>query len=373
VRKIEKIPFAHQTMFAELSARAMDADFDEQFPENGSFVRMASKGRSYWYYSKYTPNSVSPGPGSRSKIYVGPVDDPDITARVESFADIKVNYRERRKMVQSLVAAGLPSPTGLVGDITEALWKAGFFRLRSIVIGTLAFQTYGGYLGVNMPNASLMTGDADFAQFHSISYAVDDAMPSILDVLCAVDPTFQAVPHLGSKALSTKFRNATRFEVEFLTPNRGSDGNQGKPAPMPALGGAGAQPLRFLDFLIYGPVRSVLLHKAGIPVTVPAPERYAIHKLIVSSQRKDDDNGRQKARKDIMQAELLIEALKLERRLTDIGLAWTEAWSLGPQWKTALSKARSQMETEAADLLRQAVAAACGEDGMAVGEFGYPE
>ena len=44
MRKFEKIPFAHQAMFAELSACAMDADFDEQLPENGSFVRVASKG-----------------------------------------------------------------------------------------------------------------------------------------------------------------------------------------------------------------------------------------------------------------------------------------------------------------------------------------
>lgn len=60
---------------------------------------------------------------------------------------------------------------------------------------------------------------------------------------------------------------------------------------MPALGGASADPLRFLDFLIYEPVRAVLLHKSGISVIVPAPERYAVHKLIVASRRVVDTIG----------------------------------------------------------------------------------
>ncbi|MBL3684602.1 hypothetical protein F2981_18295 (plasmid) [Sinorhizobium meliloti] len=60
---------------------------------------------------------------------------------------------------------------------------------------------------------------------------------------------------------------------------------------MPALGGAAAQPLRFLDYLIYHPIRAVLLHGAGVLVNVPAPQRYAIHKLIVASRRLTDDDA----------------------------------------------------------------------------------
>ncbi|WP_199699252.1 GSU2403 family nucleotidyltransferase fold protein [Oleomonas cavernae] len=42
--------------------------------------------------------------------------------------------------------------------------------------------------------------------------------------------------------------------VEFLTPNRGSDDCSGRPTTMPALGGATAQPLWFLNFLIHQPI-----------------------------------------------------------------------------------------------------------------------
>ena len=122
-----------------------------------------------------------------------------------------------------------------------------------------------------------------------------------MEVLRAVDPTFAAVPHLGDTLLSSRLRNNREFEVAFLTPNCGSGQRQGRPVPMPALGGgAGAAPMRYLDFLLRSPVRSVLLRKGGVPVNVPAPERYAVHKLIVATQRRGDDNGRQKARKDLV-------------------------------------------------------------------------
>jgi hypothetical protein len=279
---------------------------------------------------------------------------------VDAFRDIKVDYAERRAMVRSLVAAGLPSPAGLVGDIAEGLWKAGLFRLRGVLVGTLAFQTYGGYLGVRMPDAATMTGDADFAQFHSVSGEVEDeVMPPILEVLRNVDASFNAIPHLTQATATTKFRNKRGFEVEFLTPNRGSDDHQGKPATMPALGGVSAEPLRFLDYLIHAPVRSVLLHKGGVPVTVPAPERYAVHKLIVAQQRRDDDNGRQKARKDIQQSTLLLQALDLERRLDDLGSAWMEAWDRGQAWRDALGASIVRLDKGSVDLLARAVSLAC--------------
>ncbi|MBW4092175.1 MAG: hypothetical protein HIU82_13855 [Proteobacteria bacterium] len=375
---LTQLPLVHQTMFAELAGRCMDAAFDEQFPENGSFMQVAVKGRSYWYYAGYRPQPDAAGRDggngatARSRLYVGPVDDPEITSRIARFATIKTDYRERRSMVRSLVAAGLPSPPGLVGDVTEALWKAGLFRLRGVLIGTLAFQTYGGFLGMRMPGAAIMTGDADFAQFHAISRDIGDRLPPIMEVLCAVDPTFAAVPHLGDTLLASKFRNDRGFEVEFLTPNRGSGQRQGRPVPMPALGGAGAAPMRYLDFLLRSPVRSVLLHKGGVPVNVPAPERYAVHKLIVATQRRGDDNGRQKARKDLVQAGVLIEALALERRSEELGLAWMEAWARGPRWVAGLTEGMARLDIGAAAILRRAVIAACAAEGRTAADFGHP-
>lgn len=70
-----------------------------------------------------------------------------------------------------------------------------------------------------------------------------------------------------------------------------------------------AQLLRFLDFLVCREVEAVALHGPGIPVKVPAPERFALHKLIVSRMRITTAASQTKARKDIAQAEILLRAL----------------------------------------------------------------
>lgn len=87
---------------------------------------------------------------------------------------------------------------------------------------------------------------------------------------------------------------------------------------MPALGRAAAENLRFLDLLTYEPVRTVLLHGADIPVLVPRPERYAVHKFIVVSRRSDTESfGHLRRDKDVRQACLLtiglLETMEGER------------------------------------------------------------
>jgi hypothetical protein len=269
----------------------------------------------------------------------------------------------------SLRDAGFATPPTLVGDVVEALWKAGIFRLRAVLVGTLAYQTYSGLLGVRLPAAALMTGDVDFAQVHAVSAAVDDTMPPMLETLQAIDPTFRERPTLHGTA--TAYVNATNFSVEFLTPNRGGNDIADKPARMPALGGASAQPLRYLDFLIKEPVHAVLLHKGGIPAMVPAPERYAVHKIIVSVLRKHDRNGTAKQRKDIQQAGLLIEALSQASRKADLGWAWMEAWDRGPRWRENLAEGMKKLTPGWIEGLRTAIVdGRRREEGLE--DYGFP-
>jgi hypothetical protein len=204
-----------------------------------------------------------------------------------------------------------------------------------VLVGTVAFQCYSAILGIRLPNTAMQTADADFAQFHSISVAVEDAMPPVLDVLKTVDKTFREIPHRTDSRHATQFVARSGYRVEFLTPSTGSDDQVGHPASMPALGGASAEPLRFLDFLIYQPIRAVLLHGAGVPVLVPSPERYSVHKLIVATRRRTDD-GTAKSRKDRLQAVTLIEALIEARHHDALAEVFTEAWERGPHWRAAI-------------------------------------
>jgi hypothetical protein len=333
-----QLDLAYTTLAAELLERALDAQFDMDFDEAGAFIKVASKGRDYWYYK---PSIRDGRPDKR--IYVGPVDDPEISKRVTSFRGIKVDFQARRKIVSTLVREGrLFAPERRVGDVVEAFWKAGVFRLRACLVGTIAFQTYGTVLGYRFAGAALQTGDIDLAQFHSVSVAVEDSIPPVLEVLREVDETFGPAPALNDALGATRFLAQGGLRVEFLTPNRGSEDYTGRPAKIPALGGAAAEPLRFLDFLIHEPVRTVLLHKGGIPVIVPDPARYAIHKLIVAARRSP---GSQKDLKDLRQANQLAEALEATGRAADLLEMFHEARARGPAWQAELAASLRRMQS----------------------------
>jgi hypothetical protein len=347
MKQLQTITLATQTMFAELTQRALDAEFDDLYDERGSFVKTRVKRYQYWYYRRDES-------GKKNQTYVGPVRDQAITKRIKKFGEIKSSFRERREMVRALITAGLPQPDSIAGAIIEALWKAGFFRLRGVLVGTNAFHCYTGLLGVKFESQTLRTQDVDAAQFYDISQTVGDSMPPMLDVLRLVDPTFNPIPDAFDPVRTARYQTKSKYKVEFLTPNRGADENQSRPAEMPALGGASAQPLRHLDFLIYEPERAVVLYKGGIPVLVPAPQRYAVHKLIVAVSRKQDPA---KAVKDISQAGALIMALK-ERRPLELAESWAEAWNRGPKWREKLALGRARLSKEAQTTLRSVVRAA---------------
>lgn len=344
MREPAKLPLAVQTLFSDLEQRVQDADFTETFEKPGTFKKMKRANKYYWYWQYRQGGKVV-------QKYVGPYTNKAITERVAKFERLKDDYDQRRTIVRSLIAAGLPPSEPLSGSIIEAFCRAGFFRLRGVLIGTTAYQCYAGVLGVRLEAAVLRTADADFAQFFAIAQQIDDSMPPILEVLRSVDSTFRDVPHLSDTRASTKFANRDGFKVEFLTPNRGSDDYQGKPAPMPALSGASAEALRYLDFLIWKPIRSVVLHEGGVPVTIPSPERYAVHKLIFSHLRAE----RSKAPKDVTQARALIRAMA-RLRAVDLSDAWQEAWQRGPAWRENLGIGLMSLDDETRTIFADAVA-----------------
>ncbi|MDF3212617.1 hypothetical protein EN962_33180 [Mesorhizobium sp. M7A.F.Ca.CA.001.09.2.1] len=359
---MKSIDIAYRTLFAELVQRSLDASFQTDFSTAGNFVRVPVKGRDYWYFEETRPKTT--------RRYVGPADDPEIAKRVAAFREIKSDLKSRRKLVSTLVReAGLMEPEKFTGDIVEALGKAGFFRLRGVLVGTVAFQTYAGYLGVRLPGVALQTGDADFAQFHSVSVEVGDSLPPIMNVLRDIDPSFREIPHRTDANRTTQFENASRYKVEFLTPNRGSDDYADHASAMPSLGGASAQPLRFLDFLIREPVRTVLLHRSGVPVLVPSPERYAVHKLIVASLRQANANGAAKREKDVLQASLLVEAMATARRQDDLAVVFSEAWNRGASWRDAIQRGLRLLDPDRQDTVETIVRRALSDIGEELDGF----
>jgi hypothetical protein len=330
-------PLQIQTLYAELLERTAADAFEDAFAETGDFVRKSVKGRNYWYFQSATPE------GQRQK-YVGP-ETPALLERIARHKQRHGDRRERRTMVSALVRSfGISRPSSELGTIVEALAAAGAFRLRGVLVGTVAFQTYAPILGVPLRGSFLRTGDVDIAQFRNVSVAINDRIPPLLEVLRAVDPSFRAVPHNVDGRRVTSYRAQGDMRVDFLTPNEGPETSA--PKSLPALR-TDAEPLRFLDFLIHEPEPAVVLHGSGVYVLVPAPHRFAIHKLIVSRRRSA---GNPKRDKDVAQASALLGVLA-EKRPFELREAWDEANARGAIWRKLIAEAMTLLQ----ERTRQAV------------------
>ena len=318
-------PFALpiETMYAELVERCAIARLASDFPPTGSFFAKTVRGRKYWYFQDATAHG-------RRQRYVGP-ESPELLRQMTQHREAKDSYRQRRQMVTALQRAGLPSPDAMTGRVLESLGESGVFRLRAVVVGTVAYQTYSGFLGVRLAGTNIRTSDLDLAQFRSISLAVDDSLDFPFEaILRRADPRFRPIPSMSDGRHATCFvLGQDDYRVEVLTPNRGPDDD--RPVDLPALRAEG-QPLRFLDFLIYQEVQAAVLWGPGVLINVPSPERYALHKLLISRRRIQSADSQAKARKDVRQAAELIRVLA-QRRPYELRDAWTELqgrdWSAG--------------------------------------------
>lgn len=334
-----------QTTYAELLERCAQAAFNDSFPPEGVFTPKTVRGRRYWYFQL-------PTKAGRGQKYAGP-ETPDLLKQIEEHKAALDDERQRRSLVSTMVRSfGMPQPIPEIGDIVAALAKAGVFRLRGVLVGTVAYQTYSAMLGRKLPIAILQTGDVDTAQFKNVSVAVNDRTPPVLDVLNAADKTFRTVPTLHGEQI-TSYAAKGGYRVDFLTPNEGPDTD--RPQWLPALQ-TDAQPLRFLDFLIHEPEPAVLLHGAGIYVNVPSPHRYAIHKLMIARRRPE---GAAKRDKDVQQAEALL-AILAQKRTYDLKAAWDEAYKRGKEWQRLLREGIAQLSPQAQDELLAAIGPVSG-------------
>ena len=76
-------------------------------------------------------------------------------------------------------------------------------------------------------------------------------------------------------------------------------------------------------------------------VQIARPEAYAIHKLIVADRRRRGTEAL-KSRKDLAQAEFLIEALA-ELRPDELAEAFEDAMSRGPKWQKRIGASLARL------------------------------
>jgi len=297
-------------------------------------------GRTYWY-DRYRIGT------EMQERYLGE-DSPALRSRIDQYEALKEKRdnrrRERARLVRLLRGEQFLGMDNSTGSLVGALARAGVFRLGGVLIGTNAFRMYEGELGIRLGfDQTAMTNDIDIASFEKLSLALGETvLPSMKDVFDNFE--FTPVTSLDKGKVWRWKQSKNQTLVEFLTPSFSEEEDLRELAAL----GVSAQSLHFLNYLISDPIHAAGVYRDGILVHIPRPEKFAIHKLIVADRRIEGPDSL-KARKDLMQAELLLTVLA-EDRPTDLLEAYEDALSRGPKWEERLKRSLER-SPRATDLL----------------------
>jgi hypothetical protein len=236
----------------------------------------------------------------RQEIYIGKVDDPEIERRISSLREMIATANATIARVRLLARAGFATIDRKAYFTLASLYNRGLFRAGALLVGSHAYGALLNALGVRA--APFASEDVDIARREALALP---GIPGFLDMLRATGIEFFEVPSLDRRQHGTSFkeRGGSNFRVDLLVP---SADDSYPTVPVPELK-AHAQGLPYLAYLLSASQEIPVLSSHGsVMVRVPVPERYAIHKLIVSQLRHKSSS---KPEKDLRQAAVLIEAL----------------------------------------------------------------
>ena len=135
---MKQVPLNLLTLYADLMQRSQT----EGLPA-ATISRRLEQGKRRLY------DDIRSG-GKREQHYLGTVGDPDAENKANAYRRAADHARDKRKIVSTLKAAGIPAPPLVAGRLLEALSASGLFDCGMMLVGTVAFQTYpclvGGYL-----------------------------------------------------------------------------------------------------------------------------------------------------------------------------------------------------------------------------------
>lgn len=325
-----ELDLASKTLFAEFreTVRSRKA-IELQVSNVQTFVRKTVKGKTYWYEQHYED-------GQARQIYFGPSNsdnDRYVANARQSLRGDKVMLKKLRaiesRQAAMLRKSGLPVLDRRMALLLRRFSEVGLIHRHGALVGTLAYMAYTGLLGSIFEKTTLMTQDIDIARDDRIEIAVPPV--DIRALFAERGMECREVPSFSKKALPSSYVTSDGIRIDFLVPLLGKVKEK---VLMPFVFGAGATALRFLDYLIEDPVEAVLVAPSGgIVVTVPQPERFAVHKLIVAAYRSATDAG--KKEKDLHQAGQLFAVLAKDRS-EELKSALHVAMKSGRKWEKAI-------------------------------------
>ncbi len=321
-----------QTSYAQLLDAALGADHVRSISDlQGSFNAKTVKGRKYWYF-QYTEPS-----GKLRQVYVGPDGEPLKKLMAKKGAPSAL--AALGPLARSAIALGCSTLLPRHFRVIRRLADYGFFGAGGVLIGTHAFLAFGNMLGVKWGGQE-RTQDIDFAHAgkrlslvlpNNVEVRTDEAITSL-------EMGFLPVSGLSGKTGGTYLIPAEPdFRLDFLTPlHRGGS----TPHPHPQLH-ITLQPLPFMEFSLEGVAQAVLFCAEGaVLVNVPAPARYALHKLVVFGERTG--SFRAKSAKDLAQAACLFDFL-WEHQQEALDEALADILTRGKGWCTRLRQGAQAM------------------------------
>lgn len=286
---------ALQTLYSSVTERA-STQASVPLHSPGSASRKTVDGKTYIYWRVYLAS------GKHKETSLGRDGEPATDAALEAKILDSTEMRAVAADVQLLRKAGFAAADNSSALTIATLHNAGIFSYGGVLVGSHAFGALLNSLGVRLP-ANYKTEDIDIGSAGSISLAIPEDR-SFLDILRDSSISFLEVPELDSRRPSTSFKaRGQPLKVDLLVP--GTDAYEARPLPHIRAHATG---LPYFRYLVSDSTRGFVLGKEHVvPVQLPDPARFALHKLIVSMLR--DPSRAVKADKDRRQACVLIDAL----------------------------------------------------------------
>lgn len=335
-----RLSLATQTLYAELLEQLTALEAQRSIGQlSGTFTEKTVRGHTYTYFQYSVPG------GGKKQVFVGRK-DPTLAKVIHQYQNEKQEFVQERRQLQQLcaqlAAGGVARLDAASGRVLDHLAQSGLFRLGAVLVGTHAFNLLGTLLGV-VWGAGHQTEDIDIAS--DLHLAVPGPKIDLPEVLQRLEMGFLPVPALDPRQPATSFKvRGQRLRVDLLCPagRRTTSG----PVLLKSLQAA-AQPLPFLDFLLQNPLRAAAIYGSGVLVSVPDPARFALHKLIVATERSAA--WQTKAEKDLLQAGQLLDILA-EDRPGDLLIAWEDI--VKRNWQKHLYDGLEKLKRTRPDIVR---------------------
>lgn len=280
-------------LFAELKATA-EEQREVFLGTPGTLTERENEGGTRFWVHRY-----SDGTGRRQESYVGKSGEADVNSHLAKLRQRIAEANATISRVRVLARADFATVDRKTYATAAVLHNHGLFQAGAFLIGSHA---YGALLnGLGIKSVPYATEDIDIARAERLALP---ELPPFLELLRETGVEFFEVPALSRREPPTSFKEGgrSRLKVDFLAPSPGDD----YPAvPVPELK-VHARGMPYLRYLLGESQQLPLLSSHGVVlVRVPVPERYAVHKLIISQLGgKSGEPGR-----DLAQAAVLIDAL----------------------------------------------------------------